>query len=102
MKVSELNEIVQFFESRQDNDEQKAEYYKMKLQAEQLRLLSEVRVGINQLHADIVTMNDNVVEAIVSRLWPLLTTYEFTEDQTEENEEMAVEGEQDDEAAGTE
>ena len=92
MKVQELNEIVKFFRERQGTDEDKAEYYGVLLQAEQIRIMSEIRKGLRSLQESVSESSDAIIGAVESRLWPLVSLYEM-----EEPEEQKSESEEGDE-----
>lgn len=85
MKIQELNEIVEFFEGRQDTDEGKAEYYRVLLQSEQIRILSEIRKGLRNLGDGMKESSDNIVDAIENRLWPLVSLYDMDEENPKED-----------------
>lgn len=87
MKKQELAEIEEFFLSRQDTEEGKAEYYKIKLQAENLRLLSEIRRGITEIKGAISKSSDSVIQSIQSRLWPLVSLYDLSEDDEKDEDQ---------------
>jgi len=87
MKIKELNEIVDFFKERQDTDEGKSEYYRILLQSEQIRILSEIRKGLKGLGEEMREVSNDIVGSIESRLWPLVSLYEL-EDQEEEDEKV--------------
>jgi uncharacterized protein YheU (UPF0270 family) len=96
MKVQELNEIVEFFHERQGTDEGKAEYYGMLLQAEQIRIMSEIRKGLRGLQESISESADAIIGSIESRLWPLVSLYEMEEPEEQKEQKPEEEGRPDD------
>lgn len=92
MKIQELNEIVEFFGGRQGTDEGKAEYYKVLLQSEQIRIMSEIRKGLRNLGDGMKESSDNIVDAIENRLWPLVSLYDMEENEKESEEDEQARG----------
>lgn len=87
MKVKELEEIIEFFKSRSDDDDDgKAEYFKILLQAENLKLMSDMKKEIKNSSSMISDRIDDVIGAIESRLWPLVSLYDLDEEQEKQDD----------------
>jgi hypothetical protein len=98
MKIQELNEIVEFFRGHQDTDEGKTEYFRIILQAETIRLLSEIRKGLRELGVQVDGASESIIGAVESRLWPLVSLYDLTgEQETEDVEKEQKENQEGDE-----
>jgi len=102
MKVQELNEIVEFFRDRQEEDGGKAEYFHILLQAETIRLLSEIRKGLREVGDRVDGASESIIGAVESRLWPLVSLYDLNGEQepeeTDGGEKERKEDEGDDQA----
>ena len=98
MKVQDLNEIVEFFHEHQGTDEGKAEYFHIILQAEIIRLLSEIRKGLRDLGGQVDGASESIIGAVESRLWPLVSLYDLDDDQEPGETKNPEEGEKGDQA----